>query len=147
MVKRVMPDPARRFPFKAYFLSWRCGRRPGSNPFRILNVTPRRQPGSPSGPMPEALAVSIWFPHRVRVATMPLCYSCGMVCHARWIAQATRTRPGDAMSSGIQPGTDNGILALTEARSPTLRLGRCGAIRVTGLRIAGALGRLALWVA
>jgi hypothetical protein len=77
---------------------------------------------------------------------MPLRYFCTMVWHASWIAQATRTPPGDAMSSGIQPGTDNGILALAEAKSPlegghALRLSRCGAIRVTGLRTAGALGR------
>jgi hypothetical protein len=56
------------------------------------------------------------------------------------------------MSSGIQPGTDSGILAFTEAgRLPegghTVRLGRCGAIRVTGLRTAGALWRLASWFA
>ena len=88
----------------------------------------------------------MWFPHRVRITTMPLRYLCTMVWHAGWIAQAAPTRPGDAMSRGIHPGTDSGILALAEARrlpeeGHALRLSRCEAIRVRGLRTASALGR------
>ena len=39
-VNRMMPAPARRFPFNACLVGWRC-RRWLSNPLRILNVTPR----------------------------------------------------------------------------------------------------------
>jgi uncharacterized protein (DUF2236 family) len=39
-INRMMPGPARRFPFNACLVSWRCRRRL-SNPFGILNVTPR----------------------------------------------------------------------------------------------------------
>ena len=60
-------------------------------------------------------AASIWFPHRARIATMPLRYFFTMVGHAGWIAQAMGARPGDAMSKAMHPGTDSGILALAEA--------------------------------
>jgi len=40
-VDRLLPAPARRFPFNACLISWRCRRRL----FEILNVSPRRQPG------------------------------------------------------------------------------------------------------
>ena len=77
---------------------------------------------------------------------MPVRYMCGMVWQGGWIAQATRTRPGGAMSRGIHSGTDNGILALADARrflgrGHALCLSRCGAIRMTGLRNVSALGR------
>jgi uncharacterized protein (DUF2236 family) len=40
-VDRLLPAPARRFPFNACLLSWRCRRRL----FDILNVSPPRRPG------------------------------------------------------------------------------------------------------
>jgi uncharacterized protein (DUF2236 family) len=45
MINRMMPGPARRFPFNACLLSFRCRRWLGGGPLRILNVTPRREPG------------------------------------------------------------------------------------------------------
>jgi uncharacterized protein (DUF2236 family) len=45
MINRMMPAPARRFPFNACLVSWRCRRWLASGPFGILNVTPPRQPG------------------------------------------------------------------------------------------------------
>jgi uncharacterized protein (DUF2236 family) len=39
MANRMMPAPARRFPFNACLLGWRCRRRL-PNPFGILNATP-----------------------------------------------------------------------------------------------------------
>jgi len=44
-INRVMPGPARRFPFNACLVSWRCRRLLGGNPFGILNAAPWRQPG------------------------------------------------------------------------------------------------------
>ena len=43
---RLLPAPARRFPFNACLMSWRCRRwlRAGG-PFGILNVSPPRRPG------------------------------------------------------------------------------------------------------
>jgi uncharacterized protein (DUF2236 family) len=40
MMNRMMPGPARRFPFNACLVSWRCRRLLSGNPFGILNVTP-----------------------------------------------------------------------------------------------------------
>ena len=39
MINRMMPGPARRFPFNACLMSWRCRRRLGGSPLRILNAT------------------------------------------------------------------------------------------------------------
>lgn len=39
MINRVMPGPARRFPFNACLLTWRYRRRLSAIPFRALNVT------------------------------------------------------------------------------------------------------------
>jgi uncharacterized protein (DUF2236 family) len=44
MINRIMPPPARRFPFNACLVSWRCRRWLGNRPFGNLNVTPWRQP-------------------------------------------------------------------------------------------------------
>ena len=44
-INRVMPGPARRFPFNACLVSWRCRRLLGGSPFGILNAAPWRQPG------------------------------------------------------------------------------------------------------
>jgi uncharacterized protein (DUF2236 family) len=45
VINRMMPGPARRFPFNACLVSWRCRRLLGGSPFGILNAAPWRQPG------------------------------------------------------------------------------------------------------
>ena len=44
-INRMMPGPARRFPFNACLVSWRCRRLLRGSPFGILNAAPWRQPG------------------------------------------------------------------------------------------------------
>ena len=44
-INRMMPGPARRFPFNACLVSWRCRRLLSGSPFGILNAAPWRQPG------------------------------------------------------------------------------------------------------